>query len=198
MARSSSPLAGKTTMVTEPGQEVSPTSSTPLTFSETLNYYFAMEDALCEEKVRDARSGMVHLLQRVVDDLRYELTKRADAQGLGGYFRSAVREEQTAATRTVWIRTTASELKDTRLAALLLVTLLLGWAAFLIAYDILDMDVSSALLSELGIISLGFCLPWFMDSIATHEERKLRELRRIEDYPRADWWTQGSAILHIT
>jgi hypothetical protein len=42
---------------------------------------------------------------------------------------------------------------------------------------------SLALLSGHVLILLGFSLPWFMDLLATHEERKLRELRRIEDRP---------------
>jgi hypothetical protein len=69
------------------------------------------------------------------------------------------------------------------------VSLLLGYAFFFIAYAVFDMNWSPALLSGFAIVSIGFCLPWFMDMLATHEERKLRELRRIEDHPR--WTTLG-------
>jgi hypothetical protein len=166
-------------MATEVSQEIPPKSkAATLTFSETMNHYFATEDALYEQKSRDVNSETAQRLQRVVDALRYEMTKVADAKGVGEDFRFAVRVEQVAEERTFWIRTTASELKDTRLLSLLSASLLLGCAVSFIAYEILDTDWSPALLSGLAIITLGFCLPWFMDLFATREERKLRELRR--------------------
>jgi hypothetical protein len=167
-------------MAIEVSPEIPPNLAAPLTFSETMNYYFATENALYEERSRGANSGMTQLLQSLADALRDELTKMADATRVGEDLRSAIRVEQKAQERTLWLRTTASELKDARLPILLSVSLLLGYAVSFIAYDILDMDWSAALLSGLGIISLGICLPWFMDMLATHEERKLRELRRIE------------------
>jgi hypothetical protein len=122
---------------------------------------------------------MARLLQRIADGLRDELTKMAEAKGVGEDFRSAIRVEQAVEGRSLWIRTTSSKLKDTRaLSRLLSGSLLLGCAVFLIAYDVLDLDWSSALLSGFATISLSFCLPWFMDILATREEQKLRELRR--------------------
>jgi hypothetical protein len=73
-------------MATEASQEISPIRSAPLTFSETLNYYFTVENALYEEKVRDANSEMAHLLQRVVDALQYEMMQRADARGIAFFY----------------------------------------------------------------------------------------------------------------
>jgi hypothetical protein len=171
------------TMATDASQQIPPKRAVPLTFSETMNYYFATENALYEERSRDANSGMAQLLQHVADALRDELTNMADATRVGEDLRSAIRVEQKAQERTLWIRTTASELKDTRLLGLLSVSLLLGYAVSFVAYEFLDMRWSLALLSGHVLILLGFSLPWFMDLLATHEERKLRELRRIEDRP---------------
>jgi hypothetical protein len=168
------------TMAIEASQESPPKPATPLTFSETMNY-FATENALYEERSRDANSRMAQLLQRLADALRDELMQMADATRVGQDLRSALRVEHKAQERTLWLRTTASELKDTRLLSLLSVSLLLAYAVAFVADDLLDMEWSAALLLGYVIISLGFCLPWFMDMLATHEERKLRELRRIED-----------------
>jgi hypothetical protein len=86
----------------------------PLTFSETMNYYFGTENALYEEKSRDANSGMAQLLQRLADALRDELTKMADAKGVGEDLRSAIRFEQAVEERTLRIRTTANKLNASR------------------------------------------------------------------------------------
>jgi hypothetical protein len=164
-------------MATDASPESRPLAVPP-TFSETMNFYFATENALYEEKSRDANSVMAQLLQRLADALRDELTKMADATRVGEDFRSAVRMEQAAEERTLWIRTTSSKLKEARLPSLLSVSLLLGYGVSFIAYDILDMDWSAALLLGSGIITLGFSLPWFLDILATREEQRLRELRR--------------------
>jgi len=185
-------------MATEAGQEIPPKPAGRRTFSETMNCYFATESALYEEKSRDPNGGMVQLLQPVVDALRHELIEIADAKGVGEDLRSAIRVEEAVEAHTLWIRTTAGELQDSRLLSLLSGSLLLGYAVSFTAYDILDMDWLPALLLGHVIISLGFYLPWLMDILATYKERQLRELRRTEDDPPNEWWTRGSTILHIT
>jgi hypothetical protein len=146
-------------MATEASPEIPPNPAAPLTFSRTLDFYFATENALYEEKSRNADGGMAQLLQCVADPLRDELTKMADAIRVGEDFRSAVRVEQAVERRSLWIRTTSSKLKDTRLLSLLSASLLLGCAVSFIAYDILDIDWYPAVLSGLATITLGFCLP---------------------------------------
>jgi hypothetical protein len=185
-------------MATEASPEIPAEPATPPTCSDTLNYYFTMENALYKERVRDADSDMAYSLHRVVEALRCEMTSQADARGVGKDLRSAMSKELAVEERTLWIRMAGSELKDTRLPHLLSASLLLGCAVSLIAYTIYDLDWSPALLSGLGMISLGFCLPWFVDKLAEHEERKLRELRRVDSHPDAEWWTEGSTILRIT
>jgi hypothetical protein len=185
-------------MATEASQVISPRPSAPLTFCETLNYYFSMENSLYDEKVRDANSQMTRLLQRIVDALRYEMLQRADAKGIGSAFRSFVRDEQDIEERALRLRATASKLMATWVLSRLLMSLLLGYAVFFVATDSLDIDWSLALPSGLVIISLGFWLPWFIDLIAAHEERKLRELRRIADDSQPEWWIIDSTILRIT
>ena len=162
-------------MATEANQEIPPKSrAATLTFSETMNHYFATEDALYEQKSRDVNSETAQRLQRVVDALRYEMTKVADAKGVGEDFRFAVRVEQAAEERTLWIRTTANRLKARRLLSLLL------GCVVVLACDILDEDALLALLLGLSIIALGYWLSWFIDVLATHQEGKLRELRQFD------------------
>ena len=185
-------------MATEASQEISPKPSAPLTFCETLNYYFAMENALYEEKVRDTNSEMARLLQRVVDALRYEMMQRADAKGIGAAFRSFIRDEQDVEERTLRLRATACAVRAIPTTLRLLVSLLLGCVPFCVACDIFDVDWRSALLSEPVMVWLGYWLPWFMDMLATHRERKLRELRRIADDSQPEWWIIDSTILRIT
>jgi hypothetical protein len=185
-------------MATEASQEISPIRSAPLTFSETLNYYFTVENALYEEKVRDANSEMAQLLQRVVDALRYEMMQRADARGIGTAFRSFIHDEQDVEERTLRLRTTTSKLKATGVLSRLLVSLLLSYAVFFVATDILDIDWAVALFSVPVIISLGFWLPSFMDMLVANREQKLRELRRIADDSQPEWWIIDSKILRIT
>jgi len=182
-------------MATEASPEIPPERAAPLTFSETMDYYFEAENDLYGEKSRDANGESTQHLERLVVALRDELTRMADAKGVGEDLRSAMRVEQAAERRILWIRTSSSELRNARLPTLLSASLLLGYAFFFIAYDILDMNWSPALLSGLATISLGFCLPWFMDMLATYEERRLRELRGIEDYPR---WTTLRSILRVS
>jgi hypothetical protein len=123
-------------MATEASQESPPKPAAPLTFSEIMNYYFATENALYEERSRNANSAMAQLLQRLADTLRDELTKMADATRVGEDLRSAIRVEQKAQKRTLWIRTTASELKDIRPPTLLSASLLLGYAvSFILLND---------------------------------------------------------------
>ena len=185
-------------MATEASQEISPKRATPLTFCETLNYYFGVENALYEEKVRDANSEMARLLQRVVDALQYEMMQRADAKGTGAAFRSFIRGEQDVEERTLRLRKTTSKLKATRVLNRLLVSLLLSYAVFLVATDILDIDWPVVLLPVPMIIGLGLWLPSLMDMLVTNRERKLRELRRIADDSQPEWWIIDSTILRIT
>ena len=168
-------------MAIEASQVSPPKSKAPLTFSEIMNYYFATENALYEERSRNANSAMAQLLQRLADALRDELSNMADATRVGEDFRSAVRVEQKAQRRALWLRTTASELMEARLPILLSASLLLGYAVSFLACDALDLDWSAALMWGSGISTLGLSLPWIMDKLATREERKLRELRRVED-----------------
>ena len=184
-------------MATEGSQETLPKPATPLTFCETLNYYFAMENALYEEKVRDANSEMAQLLQRVVDALRYEMFQRADAKGIGAAFRSFIRDEQDVEERTLWLRTATSKLEATRVLSRWLVSLSLSCVVFLLATDILDVDWLVALFWVPAIIYMGLWLPSFMDMFASHKERKLRELRRIADDSQPEWWIIDSTILRI-
>jgi hypothetical protein len=176
-------------MATDASPEIPPKPATPLTFSETMDYYFEAENDLYGEKSRDANCESTQHLERLVGALRDELTKMADAKGVGEDLRSAMRVEQAAEQRILWIRTTSSEFRNARLPTLLSASLLLSYAFFFIAYAVLDMNWSPALLSGLAIVSMGFCLPWFMDILATHEERRLRKLRGIGDHPR--WTTLG-------
>jgi hypothetical protein len=185
-------------MATEASQEISPKPATPLTFCETLNYYFSMENALYEEKVRDANSEMARLLQRVVDALQYEMMQRAEAKGIGPAFRSFIRDEQNVEERTLWIRTTANKLKATRVPSRLLVSQLLSCAIFFVAIDIFDVDWLVLLFFLPAMIWLGLWLPSFMDMLATHKERKLRQLRHIADDSQSEWWIIDSTILRIT
>ena len=69
-------------MATEGIQEILPKPATP-TFCETLNYYFSMENALYEEKVRDANSETAHLLQRVVDGFNMKCFNGPTQKALG-------------------------------------------------------------------------------------------------------------------
>jgi hypothetical protein len=64
---------------------------------------------------------------------------------------------------------------------------LLGSAGVVVAlaHYILRTDAWLALLSGLVIIVLRPLLPWAMDKIATHEERGLRKLGRV-DGPKAE------------
>ena len=63
-------------MAIDASQEIPPKSkAATLTFSETMNHYFATKDALYEHKSRDVNSETAQRLQRVVDALRYEMTK---------------------------------------------------------------------------------------------------------------------------
>jgi hypothetical protein len=114
----------------------------------------------------------------------------ADAKGVGEDLRSAMGVEQAAEQRILWIRATSSELRNARLPTLPSVSLLLGYAFFFIVYAVFGVNWSPALLLGFAMISMGFCLPWFMDILTTHEERRLRQLRGIEDHPR--WTTLGS------
>ena len=185
-------------MATEAGQEIPPKPAVPLTFCETLNYYFAMENALYEEKVRDANGQMARLLQRVVDALQYEIMERADAKGIGAAFRSFIRDEQDVEERTLRLRATACKVRAIPTILRLLISLVLGDLAFLFACNIFDIDWSASLLSVPVLISLGFWLPWLMDRMATHRERRLRELRSVVDDSEPEWWIIDSTILRIT
>jgi hypothetical protein len=185
-------------MATEASQEISPKPSAPLTSCETLNYYFSMENALYEEKVRDTNSEMARLLQRVVDALQYEMMQRAEAKGIGAAFRSFMRNEQDVEQRTLRIRTTANKLKATRVPSRFLVSQLLSSVVFLFATDIFDIDWLVVLFFLPAMIWLGLWLPSFMDMLATHRERKLRELRSVVDESQPEWWIIDSTILRIT
>jgi hypothetical protein len=167
-------------MATEASPEIPP-AATLLSFSEIMNYYFATENALYEERSRNANRW---------HDSTATTCSRCSSRRLDEYGRRnpcrrglpvCCARGASGRKRTLWIRTTASQLKDTRLLSLLSASLLLGCAVSFIAYEILDTDWSPALLSGLAVIRLRFCLPWFMDILATHDERKLRALRRIED-----------------
>jgi hypothetical protein len=185
-------------MATEAIQEISPQPSVPLTFCETLNYYFGVENALYEEKVRDANGEMAQLLQRVVDALRYEMMQRADAKGIGAAFRSFMRNEQDVEQRTLRLRTTTNKLKATRVPSRFLVSQLLRCAVFLVATEILEIDWLVVLFFLPAMIWLGLWLPSFMDMLATHKERKLRALRSVVDESQSEWWITDSTILRIT
>jgi hypothetical protein len=185
-------------MATEASQEISPIPSAPLTFCETLDYYFSMENALYEEKVRDTNSEMARLLQRVVDALQYEMMQRAEAKGIGAAFRSFMRNEQDVEERTLRLRTTTNKLKATRVPSRFLVSQLLSCAVFFVAIDIFDVDWLVVLFFFPAMIWLGLWLPSFMDMLVTNRERKLRELRRIADDSQPEWWIIDSKILRIT
>jgi hypothetical protein len=185
-------------MATGASQEISPKPSVPLTFCETLNYYFGVENALYEEKVRDANSEMARLLQRVVDALQYEMMQRAEAKGIGAAFRSFIRDEQNVEQRTLRLRTTTNKWKATRVPSRFLVSQLLSCAVFFVATDIFDIDWLVVLFFLPAMIWLGLSLPSFMDMLATNRERKLRELRHIADDSQPEWWIIDSTILRIT
>jgi hypothetical protein len=170
-------------MTAEASPESPPKLAAPLSFSEIMNYYFATENALYEERSRNANSAMAQLLEHIADSLRDELTNMADARGVGEDFRFAVRVEQAVEERTLKIRMTADKLNASRLLFWVSAILLLGYGVSFIAYDTPERDWTSPLLWGVVVILVGFCLPWLIDLIAEHEERKLRELRRIADVP---------------
>ena len=53
---------------------------------------------------------------------------------------------------------------------------------------LLYVDLPSPQLSVLAIITLRFCLPWFMDVLASREEHQLCELRGMVDDSEPEWY----------
>ncbi len=155
---------------------------TPLTFSEALRFYFESGNELYAAKARGDNTAMTKALQGFVDSLREELTKTADGEGAGKKLRSALRDEQTLETRALWLRTSANKLKAARPGLLSLE--LIGSAGVVVAvsYYVVHVDASLALLLGLVLIALRLSLPWMLDVLSTHEERGLRELRRIDSH----------------
>src|SRR4029077_8822871 len=166
-------------MTTEPGQEIPPKSAAPLTFSEAMHHYFEMGNALYDAKVKgDKRTA--DDLERVVNALLADITKAADEGGFGKEFRDVVWNERGSEKRTLWIRMTANRLKAAKPGLLSLELLGSAGVVVALAYYILHTDASLAVLLGLVIVALRLSLPRAMDRIATHEERKLRPLRRVD------------------
>jgi hypothetical protein len=170
-------------MPTDPDQETAaPKPTGTMTFSELIDHYFAMGNGLYEAKVK-GNAKDADLLQRMADAILDDLTTFADEKGIGKQFRSMVWNERGSAKRTLWIRMTANRLKATKPALLSLELLGSAGVVMAVAYFIFHTDASIALFSGLGIVALRIVLPWVMDKAATHEERALRKLRRIENDP---------------
>jgi len=167
-------------MPPDTGQRVPPKPAAPLTFSEALHHYFAMGSALYEAKVSgDLKNA--EMLQSVVDALLADITKAADEGGFGKDFRSAIWNEQGSERRTLWIRLTANRLKAAKPGLLSLELLGSAGVVVALAHYIFHADTSLALLSGLVIVAARLSLPSVVGRLATHEERKLRKLRRVDD-----------------
>jgi hypothetical protein len=153
----------------------------PLTLSDALHHYFAMEDELYEAKVRGDTSEMVGGMQGVVDALRADMLEAADKVGAGKTLRSALYEERRVEKLTLWLRKTANKLKSTKPGLLSLE--LLGSAGIVVAitYYIIRVDSWIALLAGVLIAALRLSLPWLVNRIAVYEERGLRKLRKIDE-----------------
>jgi hypothetical protein len=164
-------------MNTEAGKAT--TAEPVLTFHETLHHYFAMGHELYEAKARGDDSEMTGALQNVVDSLRAELTRAADTQGVGKDFRSAMYDEHSIEKRTLWLRKTAKKLQAAKPALLSLELLGSAGVVVVVAYYVVHVDAAFALLLGLALITLRLTLPWVIAKLATSEERKLRELRRV-------------------
>ena len=162
-------------MNTEAGKR---TPAEPLTFQEGLHHYFAMGQELYEAKARGDDSEMIGVLQNVVDELRVELTRVADMQGVGKEFRSAIHKEHLVEKRTLWLRKTANRLKTAKPDLLSLELLGSAGVVVVVAYYVVHVDAALALFMGFAVIALRLTLPWVMGKLATNEERKLRDLLR--------------------
>jgi hypothetical protein len=159
-----------------------PTKPTdPLTFSEAMYHYFRMGNELYKLKVQAADPKMIQQLQSVVDALLADITKSADDGGFGKEFRDIIWNERGSEKRTFWIRRTANKLKAAKPSLLSLELLGSAGVVIAVAYYVLHFDSSLSFSCGLVIVVLRLSLPWIMNKIAAHEERKLSELRTRYD-----------------
>ena len=151
-------------------------SASPLTFGAALHFYLEMGNELYEAKARGDDSEMTVLMQKTVDSLRASIEGVLDARD-AHIFRAAVRDELALEKRTLWLRRITAKLKATKPGLLSLE--LLGSAGIVaaVAYCVVHLDSSLALLCGIALIALRLMLPWGVGLFATNEERKLRELR---------------------
>jgi len=157
-----------------------PKPAAPLTFSEALDFYFQAGNELYDAKVQGADAQVIDSLERFAESLLVELTKTADATGTGKNFRAAIRQERGAEKRTLWFRRTANRLSASKPGLLSLELLGSAGIVIAIAHYILHLETWDSLLAGLIIVGLRLSLPWTMDKIATHEERGMRKLWRID------------------
>lgn len=163
-------------MPPEPGQETPP-KPRPMTFSEAVHLYFETASALYDAKVQGNKKD-ADQLERFLNALILDLTNATEDWGVGKKFRDDVWNERGSTKRTLWIRMTANRLKAAKPGLLSLELLGSAGVVIAVAYYIVHTDALIALLSGLVIVGLRLLLPWIMDAIATHEEKKLRQLWR--------------------
>jgi hypothetical protein len=154
----------------------------PLTVSELLHHYFAIENELYEAKARGDISEMTSLMQNLVDSLRADLIEAVDKVGGGKTLRQALYEEQRVEKLALWLRKTANKLKATKPGLLSLE--LLGSAGVVVAitYYVIRVDAWVALFIGFLIVIVRLSLPWVVNRIAQFEERGLRKLRKIDQH----------------
>jgi hypothetical protein len=167
------------TMTAEPAQQIPPKPA-PMTFGELMHHYLAMGNALYDAKVK-GNEREAHDLERMVNAMIADLTKAAADGGFEKQLKDVLWNERGSAKRTLWIRMTVNRLKATKPGLLSLELLGSGGVVIAVAYYIVHTDTLTALLSGIAIIVLRLSLPWVMDAIATREERKLRQLRRVDE-----------------
>lgn len=165
-------------MTTESGREIPP-KAPPMTFSEVMHYYLETANALYDAKVQGNKKD-ADTLERFLNALISDLTNAADKGGFGKQFRDVVWNGRGSAKRTLWIRMTANRLKAAKPGLLSLEVIGSAGVVIAVAYYIVHTDTLAALLSGLVIVGLRLLLPWAMNTIATHEETKLRQLWRVD------------------
>jgi len=153
----------------------------PLTFNETLQFYFQAGNDLYEAKVKGEKSEMIELEQRFADSLFESLLDVAEKGGKEQEFREAVAEERRLEKHALRTRKLANRLKATKPGLLSLE--LLGSAGVVIAlvYYVLQMDAWLAVCSGVALGALRLFSPLLVERYAIVWERALRQLRQIDD-----------------